>query len=77
MIYLREDQFSKLVSVAEKRGTSMAALCRDAVDLLLTQLDPNRSDSSSLDSLRALGASPKKNLGSEEHDLYLYGEKSE
>jgi hypothetical protein len=66
-VYLRQDQFVALRSVAERRGESIAALVREGVDMLLDGLPP---DEDPLLDIIGLYDSGNGDLA-EKHDEYL------
>jgi hypothetical protein len=68
-IYLRQDQFEALRTVAERRGKSIAALVREGVDMLLEGLPPNEDPLLDIVDLYNSGIDDL----AEKHDEYLVG----
>ena len=71
-ISLTSEQAARLRRVAERRGTSMAALIRDAVDRMLPEDDPDDPEARWRRALQAVGAFEGDGLNvSDDHDRYL------
>ena len=73
-ISLTEEQAVRLRRIARSRGTSMAALIREAVDRVLPDEDSPSMDERWRRALAALGSAKGGAANvSEEHDRYLDG----
>jgi len=68
-VYLRQDQFKALRTVAERRGESIAALVRQGVDMLLEGLPPEEDPLLDIIGLYDTGTDDL----AENHDEHLVG----